>query len=45
MNRLAVPRQARRVFRQQKSLHAPIVYGWSDQGFAVRNPMGQSQAP
>ena len=45
MNGFAVPRQARKVFRQQKSLHTPIRYGWSADGFAVRIPTGQSLTP
>lgn len=45
MQLLLEPGRARRVFRQQKSLHGPITFSWSEAGLHTRSESGQSEFP
>lgn len=36
-----VPRATRRLFRQQKTLHRPMTYSWSQAGLKVTNESGE----
>jgi hypothetical protein len=40
-----VPRRARKLFRQQKSLHAEASIGWSDKGFSYKSELTSSLHP
>ena len=40
-----VPRRARKLFRQQKALHAQASIGWSDEGFSYKSELTSSRHP
>jgi hypothetical protein len=39
------PRQARKLFREHKSLHYPLTLRWSESGLEVQNQQGQATFP
>ena len=43
--RWRVPVLARRIYRQQRALHAEVALTWTDEGLAVRSPTGESRMP
>ena len=45
INHVLVPRRARKLFRQQKSLHAEASIGWSDEGFSDKSELTTSLHP
>lgn len=42
---LALPRRARRLYRQQKTLHHPWTFGWTEAGLSIDTVNGRSLHP
>jgi len=45
LNYVLVPRKARKLFRQQKSLHSEASIGWSGEGFSYKSPLTTTLHP